>query len=1034
MDPHSPVHWKNGYGTINADGNAHLILGDVYQHPAALTKEQKEQRCCQTFKTSSYEYHKDRNPSRVAETCRWVLDHQRFHAWRSSRQNSLLWISADPGCGKSVLFKSLVDDGLCGGDLSTVCYFFFKDNDEQDNLATALCALLHQLFSLQPHLLRHAMPAWEKNGNELREETQEMWRILRASAMDRDAGPIICVLDALDECKDTDRRQLIQLLCDLQQSTQDGHPTGVLKVLVTSRPYDNVERWFKEATSRWPHVRLRGEDENDRIHQEIDLVIKQRMQDLTSEFSLAYDVRERLERQLLNMRNRTYLWLHLAMEEVREICRDSIYPDDIQIISLPTSVEDAYERILCKIKERQRTLARHILLIIVGARRPLSVQEMALALGATRASEQNASSLACVEPARLEQQVREQCGLFVFINHSQLFLIHQTAKEFLIAQSPSLEYNLSLWKSCLQEDQIEHGMTNICVTFLHLFDSEHFKREKFWQYCAEYWTLHLKDDFMRRDDYLLSKVLSLFMTDGALFSKWFPIMWKAISPYTSVPHVFGLHAIAITGHTFALQKRLENNNDHMAVDIKDGTGRTALHWAASCGHEKMVQLLLDQGADVKGPGGYYGTAVQVATAKGYEKMVELLLDRGADINDQGPWGNPLQTASFWGHERTVILILDRGADINVQGPRGNALQTALYKPHAKIVQLLLDRGADINALGPHGNALQTASYWGHDETVQLILKRGADINLEGPYGNAIQAASSKGHEKVVQLLLSWGADLNVQGPHGNALQTASYGGSGKIVQLILERGADIDGPGPHGTALQIASSKGYEKVVQLLLNCGADMNAQGESLGTALEQATAGGHHKVVLLLLARGAGLNVLGGDCGGTSHVHRNQWQVLQQTPEVVCDTILSREATEVTEVTDAGETGEARNARRARRVRRRLGLPLSALFRLDTPTQSAHRQTITTTEIPKCYAIEPSSLLSPPPSHLHDSLFTTYSLLSRTTTPSTDVPAAPFSTKIKKQATTSTRTRVRPRPITPPYRRFNNDNTTAKKPSMV
>jgi hypothetical protein len=36
--------------------------------------------------------------------------------------------------------------------------------------------------------------------------------------------------------------------------------------------------------------------------------------------------------------------------------RDSIYPDDLRIKSLPTSVENAYERILGKINERQKTL------------------------------------------------------------------------------------------------------------------------------------------------------------------------------------------------------------------------------------------------------------------------------------------------------------------------------------------------------------------------------------------------------------------------------------------------------------------------------------------------------------------------------------------------------------------------------------------------------------------------------------------------------------------------------------------------------
>lgn len=92
------------------------------------------------------------------------------------------------------------------------------------------------------------------------------------------------------------------------------------------------------------------------------MVIEQQLRDLTQEFDLSVTDSEILRRQLLQMQHRTYLWLYLAMQEVREICRDSIYGEELRIVSLPTSVEDAYERILCNIKDRQKTLALRILL------------------------------------------------------------------------------------------------------------------------------------------------------------------------------------------------------------------------------------------------------------------------------------------------------------------------------------------------------------------------------------------------------------------------------------------------------------------------------------------------------------------------------------------------------------------------------------------------------------------------------------------------------------------------------------------------
>lgn len=41
------------------------------------------------------------------------------------------------------------------------------------------------------------------------------------------------------------------------------------------------------------------------------------------------------------------------------------------------------------------------------------------------------------------------------------------------------------------------------------------------------------------------------------------------------------------------------------------------------------------GSDVNAHGGDLGNALQAASARGYEKVVQLLLDNGADINKQG---------------------------------------------------------------------------------------------------------------------------------------------------------------------------------------------------------------------------------------------------------------------------------------------------------------------------------------------------------------------------------------------------------------
>jgi len=125
-----------------------------------------------------------------------------------------------------------VDRHLTDTDGVTVCYFFFKDNEQQDNLATALCALVHQLFSHQHRLIHHAMPAWEKNGDRIRSEVNELWRIFLAAASDPAVGPVVCILDALDECGDEDRRRLITWLCDFYGQASTIRSGGIVRFLV----------------------------------------------------------------------------------------------------------------------------------------------------------------------------------------------------------------------------------------------------------------------------------------------------------------------------------------------------------------------------------------------------------------------------------------------------------------------------------------------------------------------------------------------------------------------------------------------------------------------------------------------------------------------------------------------------------------------------------------------------------------------------------------------------------------------------------
>jgi hypothetical protein len=200
-----------------------------------------------------------------------------------------------------------------------VCYFFFKGNQQQDSVTTTLCAILHQLFSHQRQLIRHVIPAWDKNGIQLTGETLELWRIWLVAARDPEVSNVACVLDALDECKEAERSKMISLLTDFYGKILSSTPSnrhGRLKILVTSRPYDDIHRGFNAIPSNLPTIQLRGEDENDKISKEIDLVIHAEVARLAADLKLDSHTTCLLETKLLEMEHRTYLWLHLATDDI----------------------------------------------------------------------------------------------------------------------------------------------------------------------------------------------------------------------------------------------------------------------------------------------------------------------------------------------------------------------------------------------------------------------------------------------------------------------------------------------------------------------------------------------------------------------------------------------------------------------------------------------------------------------------------------------------------------------------------------------
>ncbi|KAH6995453.1 hypothetical protein BKA56DRAFT_725530 [Ilyonectria sp. MPI-CAGE-AT-0026] len=434
-----------------------------------LSKE--EQKCHQLFRLTTgsrdatYEWYKDRVEERVEDTCMWFLKHEHFQTWLNQESGPLL-VTADPGCGKSVLAKYLIDRGLPRS--TTICYFFFKDQD-QNTVRQALCALLHQLFSQKPSLIEHAMTQFRKDGPGLINSIQSLWKVLQNATKDLQAGPVIMVLDALDECTESDFADLMRNV--ESQFCSDRLGLGKLKYLLTCRPYEQIVSKFRGLLDTFPNIHIPGEEESETISQEVNHVITRRINQLGMKKRFSSQINSHLEKRLQETTHRTYLWVYLVFNYLeKEDFKKTLKGVESAIATLPRSINEAYEQILNKTKEDP--MVRKALSIILAASRPLTLSEMNVAVNIDYTS-QSIYDLDLEDDADFKMRLRSWCGLFVSIHQGSIYFLHQTAREFLLADlaSPTTVSSELHWQHSITTKAAHAVLAELCVLYLNFFNS-----------------------------------------------------------------------------------------------------------------------------------------------------------------------------------------------------------------------------------------------------------------------------------------------------------------------------------------------------------------------------------------------------------------------------------------------------------------------------------------------------------------------------------------------------------------------------------
>ncbi len=205
---------------------------------------------------------------RQAETGLWLLEGEQYKRWRSS-EASKLWLYGIPGCGKSVLSSTVVENLLqhsSNDPCIVTAYFYldFRDAQKQDPermLRSLLCQLLQDPVTIP----KGVDPLFSSCANgQHRPSIDVLLQIMEQ--MVQQFTQVYIVLDALDEC--AQRPELLDVLERLA-----GWQPHNLHLLMTSRKERDIESSLESYINTEDIVSLQREV----VDKDIQRYVRQRL-------------------------------------------------------------------------------------------------------------------------------------------------------------------------------------------------------------------------------------------------------------------------------------------------------------------------------------------------------------------------------------------------------------------------------------------------------------------------------------------------------------------------------------------------------------------------------------------------------------------------------------------------------------------------------------------------------------------------------------------------------------------------------------
>ncbi|KAF3177841.1 hypothetical protein TWF788_007623 [Orbilia oligospora] len=572
-------------------------------------------------------------------------DYESIHADYRKRKMSR------PGAGKTIITTIVIDwlqEVMPHKDNSDIgiahIYFNYKRHGEETAEAV-IANLLGQLSRRLSSMPSSVKDLYESDAKGQKPTIEQYLETL--SSVAALYAKVFILVDALDECHLGERRRFLTEIFNFQ--TKSG-----ANLFVTSRDIPDINEHFKKSLK----IEISGKEEDLQKYMEGSLP------DLPRILSQKPELWEQIQRKTLEAAGGIFLLVTLRLEDLRNLVTEN---EILEVLKKGPGTgsdsvyHEAYDQIMTRIQGQHKnsfSRARSLLSWLTGSKRQLTTQELrhalAVQVGRSRFDKKDIPDL-----GRL---VSFCCGLVAFDEDSGIVrLVHYTAQDYLMENQsewlPNMETEIA--ESCVTYLSYNIFGTGACDTR----DALHgrLRSNPLYEYASVNWGYHVNAAAIGGKPL----VMGFLESQGPVSASVECLLYREmdVPPYVDPGWIwmhlcafFGIHEPLTVVDLAVVRAKTETKS------ILDG--RTPLSWAAENGHETVVRLLINAGAEIETKDWYGRTPLSWAAENGHEVVARLLINAGAEMETKdGYERTPLSWAVRNGYKTVVELLLAAKAEI-----------------------------------------------------------------------------------------------------------------------------------------------------------------------------------------------------------------------------------------------------------------------------------------------------------------------------------------------------------------------------------